>query len=103
MGEPRAGRSDLLEAIARPLDPEGLGRRNVAELDFHNKAVDRPIRVEVVIGDLDEDCRQNFLEHLEIWNVSENLLVEQAESVETIRNENLEWVLRLAYLAEARS
>ena len=46
MGEPGAGRSDLIEAIARVLDADTSRTRVTTELDFYNRDTSQPIQIE---------------------------------------------------------
>jgi hypothetical protein len=67
VGEPRAGRSDLIAALTRVLDPEAT-RAALEEWDFHGHDVTRPIVIEVVLADLGDALSQRFLGELEFWD-----------------------------------
>ena len=53
MGEPRSGRSDLIEALGRVLDAESLRTRVTSELDFYNLDTSTPIRIAATLAGLD--------------------------------------------------
>ena len=60
-GEPRAGRSTVLEGLFRALSPDGARGTLGDDLDFH--ARNRAVRaeVEVVLGDLGDELSQRCL------------------------------------------
>ncbi|MGC7845716.1 DUF2813 domain-containing protein [Desulforudis sp. 1088] len=55
MGEPRAGRSDVIEALSRVLDTDAARTRTTTELDFYQKDTSRPIVIGLTIGGLGTD------------------------------------------------
>lgn len=65
MGEPRAGRSSLLDAIAKVFEQE-WGRLD--EADFHRRELGNDVQVEVVLGDLGQALEQRFLDLIEFWD-----------------------------------
>ena len=65
VGEPRSGRSDLLAALAKVLEPD-IGRLD--EFDFHRGDTAQDVRIEITLGDLDHEVRQRFLDQLEFWD-----------------------------------
>ena len=97
MGEPGAGRSDIINAISRVLDSDVIRARMTTELDFHQRNITEPIEIEVDIGNLGSDLEQHFLDYLEVWDLGTDQLLEEGEAPEDIAGENQEWVLRLAY------
>jgi len=97
MGEPGAGRSDIINAISKVLDPNVIRAGTTTELDFHQRNIAEPIEIEVVIGGLDTDLEQHFLDYLEIWDIETGQLLEDCDTPEEATGENSEWVLRLAY------
>lgn len=99
MGEPRAGRSDVIEALSRVLDTDAARTRTTTELDFYQKDTSRPIVIGLTIGGLGTDLEQRFLDYLELWDVAENKLVPESESPEVLDEARYEWVLRLEYRA----
>jgi predicted ATP-dependent endonuclease of OLD family len=42
MGPPSSGRSDLIEALVRVLDPDASRTRTTTEIDFFNKQTSQP-------------------------------------------------------------
>ena len=100
MGEPRAGRSDLIAALGRVLDSSAFPIRSITELDFYHCNTDRPIFIGLILGDLGAEIEQDFIDNLELWDRDEAELVDEAEAPEDIDNEKYEWVLRLAYHCE---
>ena len=108
LGEPSAGRSNLLEGIARVLDADASRNRVTNELDFHNRDTSQAIQISVTLADLGPDLEQQFLEHLEFWDRTCECLVEESERPETVDGDECEMVLRLEYFgrwlpAEERS
>ena len=103
MGEPGAGRSDLLEALARVLGNSPNRTRSTTELDFHNRDTSRPIKITLTIGELDEETQQDFLDHLEFWDNAEDRLVLETEAPEETNENHFEFVLRLGYWARWQS
>lgn len=100
MGEPGAGRSDLIEALARVLDSNASRGRITTELDFFNRNTDQPIQIAVTINELGADVEQIFLDHLELWDRTEDRLLPEKENPETVDEARFEWVLRLEYRAK---
>ena len=52
VGEPGAGRSDFIEALARVFDRDYGRSRRPEELDFFGGRTDDPVEVVVTLGDL---------------------------------------------------
>ena len=98
MGEPGAGRSDLIEALGRVLDSDASRTRITSELDFHSGDTSQPIGIVLTLGGLGEDIIQDFIDHLELWNNIDDHLVEEVDTPEEA-DEDHEWVLRLGYWA----
>ncbi len=99
MGEPGAGRSDLIEALARVLDADTSRTRITTELDFWNRNTSEPIQIAVTLGELGDDLEQDFFDHLELWDRSEESLLEETEDIDDVDKDQYEWVLRLEYRA----
>jgi putative ATP-dependent endonuclease of the OLD family len=96
VGEPRAGRSDLIAALTRLLDPEAT-RAALEEWDFHGHDVTHPIVMEVVLADLGDVLSQRFLGELEFWDPTQQVLLPGSDSVEQLAATGAVPVLRLAY------
>jgi len=96
VGEPRAGRSDLIAALPRVLDPEAT-RAALEEWDFHGHDVTRAIVIEAVLGDLGDALSQRFLGELEFWDPAQRVLLPGSDSVEQLAAAGAVPVLRLAY------
>ena len=99
LGEPSAGRSNLLEGLARVLDADASRARFTTELDFRNRDTSQPIQIEVTLAELGADLEQQFLEHLEFWDRTNECLLEESQEPETVDGQEYEMVLRLEYLA----
>lgn len=123
VGEPRAGRSDLIEALRRVLDPDST-RTPPNEFDVYLDAPDdsgpgdeveadttdaeeepvdgdneidiRSAEIEVVLSDLGEVLEQHFFRRLELWDAEDDVLVE-ASAAQDLDEERHELVLRLCY------
>lgn len=100
MGEPRAGRSDLVAALGRVLDSNAYPIRSISELDFHRSNTDQPIFIGLTLGNLGVEIEQDFIDYLELWNRNEARLTYEANASEDIDDEQNEWVLPLAYHCE---
>ena len=96
VGEPRAGRSDLIAALTRVLDPEAT-RAALEEWDFHGHDVTRAIVIEAMLGDLGDALSQRFLGELEFWDPARRVLLPGSDSVEQLAAAGAVAVLRLAY------
>lgn len=99
MGEPGAGRSDLIEAVARVLDADASRGTNTTELDFWNRNTSEPIQISVTLGELGDDLEQDFFDHLELWDKDGESIIEEVEDIVEVDKDNFEWVLRLEYRA----
>ena len=100
MGEPSAGRSDLIEALGRVLDANSSRTRITTELDFHLGDTSQPIEITLILGELGDSVTQDFFDHLELWDTAEHQLVEETETTEESDGLCYEWVLRLGYRAK---
>lgn len=100
VGEPRAGRSDVIEALRRVLSVDSTRSLLGDDIDFFQR--DRTFRaeVEVVLGDLGPALTQQFFDWLEYWDRDTADLVELLDDAEALNNEALEQVVRLCYRAE---
>lgn len=99
VGEPGAGRSDVVEGLERVLSPEATRSRFPSELDFHNRDTAQRAEVEIVLGDLGRDLEQAFFDVLEVWNRERRDLVESEEDPEAIDRAEFDFVVRLCYRA----
>lgn len=100
MGEPRAGRSDLVTALGRVLDSSAYPIRSITELDFHHCNTGDPILIGLTLGNLGADIEQEFLDYLELWDKDEAELIDETDSPEALDEDQNELVLRLAYHCE---
>jgi putative ATP-dependent endonuclease of the OLD family len=98
IGEPGAGRSDLVAALIRVLDPNST-RGQVEVWDFHGCDTTRTITIEVVLAALSADHQQRFARHLEVWDHTAGELLEEFDDAEELTEDEHEWVLRIAYTA----
>ena len=100
MGEPGAGRSDLIEALARVLDSDSRRTRTTTELDFWNRDKSQPIQIALTLGELGDGLEQDFLDHLELWDKTENCLLLETDDPSEVDRDRYEWTLRLEYRAK---
>jgi putative ATP-dependent endonuclease of OLD family len=100
MGEPRAGRSDVVEGLVRTLSTDATRFPLTDDLDFYGR--DRTTRpeVEVTLGDLGPELTQLFFDHLEFWDASGENLIETLDEAEELDKDSFEPVVRLCYRAE---
>jgi putative ATP-dependent endonuclease of OLD family len=100
VGEPRAGRSDVIESLRRVLLPDSTRVPLTDDIDFYQR--DRTFRAEaeVVLGDLGPVLTQQFLDRLEFWNMEDGALVELLDDADALADEELEPVVRLCYRTE---
>jgi len=97
VGQPGAGRFDIIVAIDRALSPDSTRGRLPNELDFNRRRGDQPAEVEVVLGRLGEALEQMFFDHLEVWDLDGRQLVTELADPETIDRERFDLALRLCY------
>ena len=74
VGEPRAGRSDLIEALTRVFDPDSTRTTLTDDLDFFKRDTATRAEVEVVLGDLGDELEQRFFDQIEFWDPSSQTL-----------------------------
>jgi hypothetical protein len=96
VGEPRAGRSDLLAALTRVLDPDAI-KAALEEWDFHGRDLTRDIEIEVVLGELGPDLHQRFLDQLEFWDPGRAVVLAGSDTTQQLAAAGAAPVLRLAY------
>ncbi len=96
VGEPRAGRSDLVAALERVLHPDST-RWQPREWDFHEGNLDRPIQIEATLVDLDVALRQRFIRSLEAWDADTGVLIEEVEDPAALDSDRYKPALRLRY------
>jgi hypothetical protein len=97
-GEPRAGRSTLVEALFRVLSPNGSRGSLGHDLDFYDRDRSQRAEVEVVLGDLNEELTQRFFDFLEFWDEDECCLIDELDAPDEL--EDYEKVVRLCYRAK---
>ena len=99
VGEPGAGRSDLMDALIRVLSPDFTRSRLPNELDFYQRDITKRAEVEVVLGDLGEELEQVFFDHLELWERDKNVLVDELVDPQLIDRDIYNIIVRLCYRA----
>ncbi len=97
IGEPRAGRSDLIEGLRRVLTSYGVRHTTPSELDLWMVDTARRAEVEVVLGNLGPDLEQDFLDHIEAWDAEEGTLASPKPPTQAVSIDETAWVLRLCY------
>lgn len=95
VGPPGVGRTTVLAALSKVLDPDGLAVP-ATELDFHLRQTEEPIVVEVTLGDLSEALKQTFFDYLELWDSGVGLVPELKDPAE-LDLERYEPVVRIAW------
>lgn len=100
VGPPRAGRSDLVEALRRVLSAEATRAPLNDDMDFFARDVSKRAEVEVVLGDLGVAQEQDFFDQLELWDDATGAVVEDLPSPFDIDKVERPWVIRLCYRAE---
>lgn len=100
IGEPRAGRSDLIEGLRRVLTSDGVQHTTPSELDFWMVDTDERAEVEVVLGDLGADLEQDFVDRLEAWDFEQGALAAPRPRTESSAVDDTAWVLWLCYRAK---
>jgi hypothetical protein len=100
VGEPRAGRSALLEGLRRVLLVDGTRVTTADELDFHRGDTSTRAEIEVVLGNLGETLEQEFFDHIEPWDPAAQAVAQPAPPTETPGDADTVWVLRLCYRAQ---
>lgn len=96
-GEPGAGRSDLIEALIRTLDPDYLRSRRADDLDFHQLDTSREVKVEVVIGQLSDAARIAYSQHIELWDAPNEVLIAELAAGEARDPKLHKEVVRFGY------
>lgn len=96
MSEPGSGKSDIVNALARLLDPYS-DRFPTSELDYYHRSVSEPIEIEAAIGELSEDLKQEFLDEIEYWDSGSRSLVEVTETINEIDDPRFSEVVRIGY------
>jgi putative ATP-dependent endonuclease of the OLD family len=94
-GEPRAGRSTVVDALYRVLSPNGSRGTVGHDLDFSNRDQDLWAEAEVALGDLDDDLTQRFFDQLEFWDPDEEQLIDELDATGDL--DAYEPVVRLCY------
>jgi hypothetical protein len=99
VGEPRAGRSDVIEALRRIFNPDSTRFPLTEPLDFHASNVDQRAGAIVVVGDLGQNLEQRFFDQLEVWDSETRALVPELGAHDKLEPKH-ELVFRLCYRAE---
>lgn len=97
VGEPGAGRSDLLEAIARVLDPDSLRQRRASDLDFYDLDTNQDAIVELTITSLSTAMSTALTKYLEVWDFEDEVLVTRLPSTQRFDPGRHEFAVRLGY------
>lgn len=103
VGEPGAGRTDLVEALTRTLDPDYLRNRRGDELDFYGLDTSTRAEVEVTLGSLGDTSISPLLPRVELWDRQVHSLVPELVEASDFDEDRHEEVLRLTYRAEAQT
>lgn len=96
VGEPGAGRSDVVSALTRVLHPNST--RSVVDVyDLFQQGASGSAEVTAVLGSLGPDLEQRFLSQLEVWSEAEEEFVDDVDITSIGAGQSL--VLRLGYRA----
>lgn len=99
-GEPRAGRSTVVEALRRVLLPDSTRLPLTDDLDFNDRDRSRRIEIEVALGDLGDALEQDFFDHLEPWDVELGAVLAEAADPTELDGDDREFAVRLCYRAQ---
>ena len=99
VGEPGAGRSDVIEGLERVLAPDSTRGRLPVELDFFRGDTDQRAEVEAVLGALGDTLEQLFFDHLEVWDREAGQLIEDLADPTEIDRVRYDLVVRTCYRA----
>lgn len=102
VGEPGAGRSDLIEGLVRVLDQDYWRTRRADELDFHDLDTSQPAEVELIIGDLSEAAQDALGLLLELWDAEAQAFVAEFDDPDNYDPDRHEWIVRIAYRLSVR-
>jgi hypothetical protein len=97
VGEPGAGRSDLVEGLVRVLDGDYWKSRRGDELDFFRLDETQPAEITVVLGNLSASALATFALYLEIWDKVDGRLVPDLVPPATQDPARHEDVVRIRY------
>lgn len=98
VGENNSGKSTILDAIRRPLDPDPP-LHDISEFDFHGRDLTRgPIAIEVVVADLGA-TKDAFHEQWEPWDRKREELITEADDPGIFDQPDTETVVRFGYRA----
>lgn len=97
-GEPRAGRTTVVEALRRVLTPDATRLPLADDLDFYRLNRANSIEIEVVLGDLGDELEQEFFDTLEPWDDETGEVITQAPDPTVI--DETDMVVRLCYRAQ---
>ena len=106
IGQVNAGKSTLLNSLALVLDPD-IGRRFqvVDEMDFYGmKLKDEsgepvPIDIEVTLSGCSSSEKDSFLDYWEPWDDKGKTLMQDADDISTLDNDQYEFAFRIAFKA----
>lgn len=99
LGENNAGKSTILDAVRRPLDPDPPFQ-DLDEFDFFAREWQRRvIEIEVTLGDLGPELEKRFHEHWECWDKAANALIAEADDSAIFERPGVGKVVRLGYRA----
>jgi len=97
VGPPGCGRSDIVDAVSRVLDPDSTRATVSDDLDFHNRDTSTPMEIELVLGQLGDLLEQRFLGHTEPWDQTQaDVVSDLADALGSVQRPR---VLRIAYRA----
>lgn len=99
-GEPRAGRSTVVEALRRVFLPDATRLPLMDDLDFNRRDRSKRIEIEVVLGDLGEALEQDFFDQLEPWDAEAREVEAEAADPTELDEDQVEFAVRLCYRAE---
>lgn len=102
-GEPRGGRSSVVESLRRIFSAEATRFPLTDDLDFFKLDCSKPIQIEAVVGELGEGLEQDFFDQLEPWDAEAGQVLPESSDPVALDEGDEPLVVRLRYQAHWNS